>query len=70
MTTTVLILLGGAFLAGVLTGLLALLAAGIRTDDRRRNIHLAPENHAQSASRRLLVNIRHADSRVQNDEDA
>jgi hypothetical protein len=46
------------FLAGALAGMLALLAAGIRSDDRRRNIHFAPRNHAQSVSRRLLVNIR------------
>jgi hypothetical protein len=54
----VLILLAGMFLAGVLVGMLALLTAGIRSDDRRRDIHRAPCTHAQAASRRLLVNIR------------
>jgi hypothetical protein len=54
----VLILLAGMFLAGVLAGMLALLVAGIRSDDRRRDIHCAPCTHAQAASRRLLVNIR------------
>ncbi len=60
MNTVVLILLAGMFLAGVLAGMLALLVAGIRSDDRRRNIRLAPCTHAQAASRRLLVTIREA----------
>jgi hypothetical protein len=37
--------------------MLALLVVGIRSDDRRRDIHRAP-THAQVASRRLLVSIR------------
>ena len=51
MTVTVLILLGVMFLAGVLAGMFALLVAGIRSDDRRRDIYLAPRNRAESASR-------------------
>jgi hypothetical protein len=61
VNTITLILLGFAFLIGVLAGMLALLVAGIRSDDRRRNIHLAPRTRAQSASRRLLVSIRKPD---------
>lgn len=63
------ILFGFMFLAGALAGMLALLAAGIRSDDRRRNIHLAPCSHAQSASRRLLVTIRGAAERSDSEED-
>jgi hypothetical protein len=63
------ILFGFMFLSGVLAGLLALLAAGIRSDDRRRNIHLAPCTHAQSVSRRLLVTIRKPGPDCRNSEE-
>jgi hypothetical protein len=69
VNAVVLILLAGMFLAGVLAGMLALLVAGIRSDDRRRNIHLAPGTHAQVASRRLLVNIREVRSESTEDEE-
>ena len=48
MNLVVLILLAGMFLAGVLAGMLALLAAGIRSDDHRSDIHRAPCTHAQA----------------------
>jgi hypothetical protein len=70
VSVTVLILLGLAFLAGALAGMFALLVAGIRSDDRRRDIHLAPGTRAESASRRLLVNIRHAGPGDDNEKDA
>jgi hypothetical protein len=63
------ILFGFMFLAGALAGMLALLAAGIRSDDRRRNIHLAPRTHAQSASRHLLVTIRKPDPNRRDSEE-
>lgn len=58
MNATMLVLLAVMFLAGVVAGLLALLIAGIRSDDRRRDIHRRPCTRAESASRRLLVGIR------------
>ena len=58
MNAIMLVLLAVVFLAGVVAGLLALLIAGIRSDDRRRDIHRRPCTRAESASRRLLVGIR------------
>jgi hypothetical protein len=63
------ILFGFMFLAGALAGMLALLAAGICSDDRRRNIHLAPRTHAQSVSRHLLVTIRKPSESSDSEED-
>jgi hypothetical protein len=63
------ILFGFMFLSGVLAGMLALLVAGIRSDDRHRDIYRAPSTHAQTASRRLLVNIRGGRANSSNSED-
>lgn len=68
MNAVLWILFSFMFLAGALAGMLALLAAGIRSDDRRRNIHLAPCTHAQSVSRRLLVTIRKASESSDSEE--
>jgi len=58
VTALLLVLLAVMFLAGVVAGMLALLIAGIRSDDRRRDIHRGPRTRAESASRRLLAGIR------------
>jgi hypothetical protein len=63
------ILLAVMFLAGVLVGMLALLVAGIRSDDRRRHIHRGPCSRAEHASRRLLVGIREPSSDADDGEE-
>lgn len=70
MNEIVWILLAVVFLAGAMAGMLALLVAGIRSDDHRRDIHRGPCSLAESASRRLLVGIREPSSDADDGEES
>jgi hypothetical protein len=57
-----------AFLAGSALGVLAILIAGIRSDDRAKNLARAPRTGTEAITRRLLgVGVRTADADHRND---
>ncbi len=43
-----------AFLAGATVGVLTVIIAGIRRDDRAKNLTHAPRTHVEAATRRAL----------------
>lgn len=52
------------FLSGITIGVLAILVAGIRDDDRTRNLTSAPRSRAAAVTRRLLgVGVRDTEAR-------
>lgn len=58
MSTPLFALIALSFLFGVCLGMFLVLVLGIRTHDRRRNVHDQPRNRAEAASRCLLVCVR------------
>jgi hypothetical protein len=54
MTFTVTLIAVAAFLSGSAIGILAILAAGIRSDDRAKNLTSAPRTGTEVVTRRLL----------------
>jgi hypothetical protein len=54
MASAILIIAIAAFLAGAVIGVLAIAVAGIRSDDRAKNLTSAPRTRAEAATRRLL----------------
>ncbi len=58
MSTALFALIAVLFLAGVCLGMFLVLVLGIRSHDRRRDVHGQPRTRAEAASRRLLVCMR------------
>ena len=54
MILVVSILAIAVFLAGATVGVLAVIIAGIRRDDRAKNLSHAPRTHVEAATRRAL----------------
>jgi len=54
MTLAITVLAIAIFLAGATAGVLAVFVAGIRTDDRAKNLTNAPRTHVEAATRRAL----------------
>jgi hypothetical protein len=60
MTFTIVFVAIAAFLAGSAIGVLAILVAGIRSDDRAKNLTSRPRTGTEAVTRRLLgVGVRH-----------
>jgi hypothetical protein len=67
MTLTIALVVA-AFLAGSALGVLAILIAGIRSDDRAKNLARSPRTGTEAITRRLLgVGVRTADADHRND---
>lgn len=63
MTLTIALIALAAFLSGAAIGILAILVAGIRSDDRSKNLTSTPRTAAEAITRRLLgVGIRTAET--------
>jgi hypothetical protein len=63
MTFTIALIAAAAFLSGSAIGILAILAAGIRSDDRAKNLTRAPRTGTEAVTRRLLgVGVRTAEA--------
>jgi hypothetical protein len=61
MTFSIALVAIAAFLSGSATGILAILATGIRSDDRTKNLTSMPCTRAEAVTRRVLgVGIRNA----------
>jgi hypothetical protein len=54
MTTAIVFTAIAAFLSGAAIGILAFLVAGIRSDDRAKNLTRTPRNCPEAITRRLL----------------
>jgi hypothetical protein len=64
MTLTIVLIAVAAFLSGSAIGILAILVAGIRSDDRAKNLTGIPRTGTEAVTRRALgvgVRITHAD---------
>jgi hypothetical protein len=60
MTFTIALIAIAAFLSGSAIGVLAILVAGIRSDDRAKNLTGIPRTGTEAVTRRLLgVGVRH-----------
>jgi hypothetical protein len=63
MTSTIALIAIAAFLSGSAIGVLAIVVAGIRSDDRAKNLTSAPRTHAEAITRRPLgVGVRNAEA--------
>ena len=63
MTFAIALIALAAFLSGSAIGILAILVAGIRSDDRSKNLTCAPRTAAAAITRRLLgVGVRTAET--------
>jgi hypothetical protein len=61
MAFTIALIAIAAFLSGSVTGILAILAAGVRSGDRARNLISGPRTGTEAVIRRLLgVGVRNA----------
>jgi hypothetical protein len=61
MTFTIALIALAAFLSGSAIGILAVLVAGIRSDDRAKNLTSTPRSGTEAITRRLLgVGVRTA----------
>jgi hypothetical protein len=70
MTLTIALIAVAAFLAGSALGVFAILVAGIRSDDRAKNLTRAPRTGTEAITRRLLgVGVRTADADHSNDQE-
>ena len=70
MTFTIALIAAGAFLSGSAIGILAILAAGIRSDDRAKNLTRAPRTGTEAVTRRLLgVGVRTPEAGRGKDQD-
>jgi hypothetical protein len=54
MASAILIIGIAVFLSGAVIGVLAIVVAGIRSDDRAKTLTGAPRTRAEAATRRLL----------------
>jgi hypothetical protein len=63
MTFTIALIALVAFLSGAVIGILAILVAGVRSDDRSKNLTCAPRTAAEAVTRRVLgVGVRTAET--------
>jgi len=63
MTLTIVLIAVAAFLCGSAIGVLAILVAGIRSDDRAKNLTGIPRTGTEAVTRRLLgVGVRTTDA--------
>jgi len=63
MTFTIALIAAAAFLSGSAIGILAIVAAGIRSDDRAKNLTRTPRTGTEAVTRRLLgVGVRTAEA--------
>ena len=63
MTFAIALIAIAAFLSGSVIGIFAILVAGIRSDDRAKNLTGIPRTSTEAVTRRLLgVGIRTADA--------
>lgn len=63
MTLTITLIAIAAFLSGSAIGILAILVAGIRSDDRAKNLTGVPRTATEAVTRRLLgVGVRIPDA--------
>ena len=63
MTFTIALIAVAAFLSGSAIGILAILAAGIRSGDRAKNLTSTPRTGTEAVTRRLLgVGVRTAEA--------
>lgn len=63
MTFTIALIAVAAFLSGSAIGILAVLVAGIRSDDRAKNLTCTPRTGTEAITRRLLgVGMRKAEA--------
>jgi hypothetical protein len=70
MTFTVALIAIAAFLSGSAIGVLAILVAGIRSDDRAKNLTGIPRTGTEAVTRRLLgVGVRHPEAGRGADQD-
>ena len=71
MTFAIALTAVAAFLSAAAIVILAILVAGIRSDDRAKNLTSAPRTRTEQVTRRLLgVGVRTADSRPRRGEAA
>jgi hypothetical protein len=71
MTFTIALIAIAAFLAGSAIGVLAILIAGIRSDDRAKNLTGIPRTGTEAVTRRLLgVGVRIPETSRGKDQDA
>jgi hypothetical protein len=63
MTLTIALIALAAFLSGSAIGILAILVAGIRSDDRSKNLTCTPRAATEAITRRVLgVGVRNAET--------
>jgi hypothetical protein len=70
MTLTIALIALAAFLSGSAIGILAILVAGIRSDDRAKNLTCTPRTATEAITRRVLgVGVRNAETGHSNDRE-
>jgi hypothetical protein len=70
MTFSISIIAIAVFLSGAVIGILAFLVAGIRSDDRARNLTSTPRTRTEAVTRRLLgVGTRDTEARSENHDE-
>ena len=70
MTLTIALIALAAFLSGSAIGILAILVAGIRSDDRSKNLICTPRTATEAITRRVLgVGVRNAETGHGNDRE-
>jgi hypothetical protein len=70
MTLSHSIIVLAVFLSGTIIGVLAIVVAGIRSDDRARNLTSTPRSRTEAVTRRLLgVGIRGTEAASENHDD-